>query len=339
MSDDLVSLVIPGRNCARTIKPCLEAVVAISREENSRLGEIIFVDDGSTDETPKLVAEFPVSCIRNPGRGPGAARNTGWKAAQFPLVWFVDSDCVAEPDALSKLLPQLDDARAGGVSGSYSNRNPDSLLACLIHEEIVERHRRMPRRVNFLATFNVIYRRAVLEQVGGFDVRYLKAQDAELSFRVTEAGYELRFELESRVGHYHATRWLRYLNTQRHQGYWRVWLHMEHTGHSAGDSYSSLLDHSQPPLAMLSLLAGALVWLPYVPWIAGACLLLLALAQLPLTLRLVGRLRQARYLAFAPMSFVRAFWRGVGMTHGVLKYVTSRPQRRAGSSAAPGAPE
>jgi glycosyltransferase involved in cell wall biosynthesis len=329
---DPLSLVIPGRNCAHTIRPCLEAVVALVEPEDSRLAEIIFVDDGSTDHTAQIVAEYPVSCIQNPGRGPGAARNTGWRAARHPLVWFVDSDCVAEADALDRLLPHLDEPAVGGVSGSYGNLNPDSLLACLIHEEIIERHRRMPRRVDFLATFNVVYRRKVLEEVGGFDERYLKGQDAELSFRVMEAGYELHFEFQSRVGHYHATRWRRYLRTQRQQGYWRVFLHLEHAGHSTGDSYSSLLDHVQPPLAMLSLAAVALVWLPYVRWLPALLLALLLLAQVPLTWRLLRRLRKARYLAFSFMSCVRAYWRGVGMTLGVLKYLMTRGQPRARES-------
>ena len=327
VSEERVSLVIPGRNCAGTIQPCLEAVVGLLGEEDSRLGEIIFVDDGSGDATPEIVAEFPVGCIPSVGRGPGAARNTGWRAARCPLVWFVDSDCVVEPGALARLVRHMDDPQVGGVSGSYGIMNPESLLARLIHEEIIERHLRMPRRVNFLATFNVLYRRAVLEQVGGFDERYLKAQDAELSFRVMEAGYELRFELDSRVGHYHPTRWLRYLKTQRQQGYWRVWLHLEHSGHSAGDSYSSLLDHGQPPLAVLSLAAAALVWLPYVRWLPAVCLGALVLAQGPLTWRLVRRLRKAHYLAFGLMSFIRAYWRGIGMTHGTLKYLAARLRR------------
>ncbi|MCH8330221.1 MAG: hypothetical protein IH946_02395, partial [Bacteroidetes bacterium] len=41
--------------------------------------------------------------------------------AANPLIWFVDSDCVAEPDALKLLLPIMDDPKVGGVSGSYSN--------------------------------------------------------------------------------------------------------------------------------------------------------------------------------------------------------------------------
>ncbi len=327
MNSDPVSLVIPGRNCAGTIRQCLAAVVPLLHDPASRLRGILFVDDGSTDDTVEIVRQFPVTLVPGTGTGPGAARNLGWRAAQSPLIWFVDSDCVAEPEALRRLLPHMADPLVGGVSGSYGNMRADSLLAGLIHEEIVARHRRMSRRVDFLATFNVLYRRAVLEQVGGFDERYLKAQDAELSFRVQGAGYSLNFELESRVKHYHEARWRAYLKTQRRQGYWRVYLHMSYPRHSAGDSYSSLLDHIQPPLAMLSLPALLLLILPPVWWLGLVPLVLLGLAQIPLTLRLLRQTRQARFLAFGAMGFVRAYWRGVGMTQGLLTYVFGRGRR------------
>ncbi len=322
MSTDLVSLVIPGRNCAETIRQCLGAVVPLL--ERTRLREIIFVDDGSIDQTRKIVEQLPVTCVAGDGRGPGAARNIGWRAAQHPLVWFVDADCVADPDALERLLPHLDDPSVGGVSGSYGIMNPQSLLACLVHEEIIERHRAMPRRVDFLATFNVVYRREILERLDGFDERFLKGQDAELSWRVLAAGYELGFEFDSRVKHYHPTRWRSYLRTQRQQGYWRVWLHLYHRGHAAGDTYSSVVDHVQPPLAMVVLASAPLVLLGRLAWIPAGIIALLAAAQIPMTIRLLRRLRRARYVCYAAMSFGRAFWRGVGMAHGVLGYLFAR---------------
>jgi cellulose synthase/poly-beta-1,6-N-acetylglucosamine synthase-like glycosyltransferase len=325
VNTDTVSLVVPGRNCASTIRQCAAAVVPLL--DRGRLGEIIFVDDGSTDGTAGIVTELPVQYIAGSGRGAGAARNIGWKAARHPLVWFIDADCVAEPDALERLLPHLDDPKVGGVAGSYGILNPESLLACLTHEEIRERHLTIPTRVNFLAAANVLYRRAILEQVDGFDERYLKAQDAELSFRVMAAGHKLAFEKRALVKHCYHTSWRRYLQTQRQQGYWRVWLHLSHRGHASGDSYSSFVDHAQPPLAMLALVSCALLWFPHLRWVPAAFLLLLAAAQLPMTYRLVRRLRRPRYVVFVYMGFVRSLWRGVGMIHGMAGYLRSRSRK------------
>jgi len=148
-----VSLVIPGRNCAETLEKCLNSVVPLL--ERGELQEILFVDDGSTDNTAEIARRYPVQVITGAGGGPGAARNLGWRQAQGASIWFIDSDCVAEPDALQKLLLHLNDPEVAGVGGSYANLYPDSLLATLIHEEIIARHRRMPQEVNFLGGFNV----------------------------------------------------------------------------------------------------------------------------------------------------------------------------------------
>lgn len=278
------------------------------------LSEVIVVDDRSTDSTPGITRRHPgVRLVAGDGRGPGAARNLGWRVATTPLIWFVDADCVVRPDALELLLPHLADPGVGGVGGSYDNLFPDSLVATLIHEEIVLRHRRMPDRVDFLATFNVLYRREALEAVGGFDPRFRKAQDAELAYRVRAAGYELAFDPRSKVGHHHPTRLAPYLRTQGAQGFWRVRLYREHPTRTGGDSYSSTLDHVQPPLAVASLAGLLALAVPGWRWVALIGPMLLALAQLPIAAGIVAATGRPGLLAFIPFSFVRAFARGVGM--------------------------
>jgi glycosyltransferase involved in cell wall biosynthesis len=321
-----VSLVIPGRNCAATIAECLGAVVPLLDDPQSPLGEIIFVDDGSTDDTASIAREFPVAVIDGLGDGPGAARNLGWRAATSNLVWFVDADCIAEPDALPPLLAAIDAPDVAAAGGGYGIADDGTLLARLIHEEIVERHRRMAaagRDIDFLATFNVVYRREVLEALGGFDERYRKAQDAELGFRACEAGHRLRFVPGSIVRHHHEARWGRYLRTQYQQGYWRVWLHLERRGHAVRNSYSNAIDHLQPPLGVLAIASCAMLPVPVARWTPVVLAALLVAMQVPMTVALVRRCGPA-YLAIAFMGAIRALWRGVGMVHGTIRYVLRR---------------
>jgi len=405
-----VTLVIPGRNCASTLDRCLQSVVpllsvvdlakdsvtATARNTGSPrpaagrgaggeglpecfLKEIIFVDDGSTDATPEIASRYPVRIIQGTGQGPGAARNLGWQASETELIWFIDSDCVAEPDALARLVahvgvpasagfveydppeggtptvagfvecdppeggtptvagfvecdpPEGGTPTVAGVGGSYANLFPDSLIATLIHEEIVARHRRMDREVDFLATFNVIYRRSVLAELGGFNEELKLAQDAEFAYRVRAAGHRLNFELESRVGHHHPRNLWRYLKTQARQGYYRIKLYRQHPTKITGDSYAGILDYLQPPLALVTLM-----FLPLCCLKARACvvvaisLFVLLLAQVPMAWRVFPGL-SVRTILFVVFGTIRSFARGVGMATGMFAALTGISARNGGN--------
>lgn len=338
--ESTVSLVIPGRNCSRTIGACLDAVAPLRR--SGRLAEILFVDDGSTDATRAAVEPYErqglVRVLTGAGLGPGHARNLGWRAASTPLVWCVDSDCVAEPDALERLTRLLDDPQVAAAGGSYGNLHPESLLATLIHEEIVARHRRMGREVDFLATFNVVYRRTVLEAVGGFDESLRLAQDAELAFRIVRAGYLLRFDVRSRVGHFHPTGWRRYLKTQLRHGFYRMRLYRRHPTKMQGDSYAGRADYAQPPLAMLAVAALPLLAVPGAAGFAFATAALsvgaILLLSTPLAVAMLRDSRDRRTAWFPAFSLLRAFYRGVGMTAGLCS--PSTWFRPTGAGAGPG---
>lgn len=325
-----ISLVIPGRNCEATIELCVEAAVIACRAADE--AEVLYVDDGSTDASAARAAAAGATVMASPRRGAGAARNAGWRAARFELVWFVDSDCVARPDALGSLLQHFEAPEVGAVSGAYDNAAPDSFVATLIHEEIAARHRAMPQDVDFLASFCVVYRRDVLEQLGGFDERYLRGQDADLSFRAVDAGHRLRFDRRSRVAHFHERRLLRYLRAQYHQGYWRAFLHTEHKGHAGGDSYSKLSDHLQPPVALLLLCAPA-AFLFVAPSTAALCTAATVAILLALPLGTARKIAPSAGVGVAaahvPFSALRAFWRGVGFTLGFADKLTRAPNRSA----------
>ena len=317
-----VTLVVPARDAAATLQACLTAALAIKSSHGSALTAIIVVDDGSVDETNTIARRLGVEVLAGTGRGAAAARNIGWRAAATELVWFIDADCIPDLNALNALLPHLRDANVAGAGGTYDIERDASLLQRLIHEEIKVRHAKMPENVDFLATFDVLYRRAVLASLHGFDERYLKGQDAEFAFRVIEAGHALHFDQRSIVQHHHADRLSRYLAVQRQQGYWRVALHLEDRGRGRSNSYSNVTDHAQPfiatliPIAAIATLQFPKWWLVMIPIVA------LLLLQLPMAVAMTKRAGPAM-LAFIVLGAIRAVYRAVGMWHGVIDRVTS----------------
>jgi glycosyltransferase involved in cell wall biosynthesis len=92
----LVSVVIPCYNQAQFLR---EAIASARRQTYPNV-EIVVVDDGSTDETSAVAAEFEVRCIRQENSGVVAARNRGLAASNGQYVVFLDADDLLLPHAL-----------------------------------------------------------------------------------------------------------------------------------------------------------------------------------------------------------------------------------------------
>jgi hypothetical protein len=226
----------------------------------------------------------------------------------------------------------LGEEGVAGVGGSYSNEREDSLLACLIHEEIRERHLSMHGSVDYLGTFNVLYWRWALERAGGFDQKDFNAplapgaEDADLSYRVCDLGLALRFENASLVGHYHPTKLRSYLLSQRLHGRWGARLYYRHWRRAARNSYSTWLDHVQPALAVGVVISIPGVLIPGLRWVAPVLTFALVGFQLPMARRLVRRTGQWRYAMLVPLGMVRAVSRGFGLIEGVVGLLWDRPE-------------
>ncbi|MEA2352273.1 MAG: mycofactocin glycosyltransferase, partial [Thermoleophilaceae bacterium] len=88
---------VPTRDRAERLPVLLEALAAQTLARDRY--EVVAVDDGSADDTPRVLAAADVDRVvrHERSRGPAAARNSGWRAASAPLVAFTDDDCRPEP--------------------------------------------------------------------------------------------------------------------------------------------------------------------------------------------------------------------------------------------------
>lgn len=99
------SIIVPCRNVAPWLERCFSGIFAAAAPD----AEIIAVDDGSTDETPRLLAAMPrVRTIRQAHRGVSAARNRALDVAGGRLVFFVDPDDEVEKDFFSSMCEAME---------------------------------------------------------------------------------------------------------------------------------------------------------------------------------------------------------------------------------------
>src|SRR5207253_407576 len=109
-----VSVIVCSYNGARTLADCLNSLGKINYPDY----EVILVDDGSTDNTAQVAAQFPnVRYIRQENQGLSHARNTGAAAAKGEVFAYTDSDCMADPDWLYYLVGTLTSGDYAGVGG------------------------------------------------------------------------------------------------------------------------------------------------------------------------------------------------------------------------------
>ena len=93
-----ISVIVPTHNGEKTIGRCLEAAFA-SQYSNF---EIIVIDDCSSDGSAAVIAKYPCRLIRlSEHGGASKARNTGAQNAEGELLFFIDSDCLLQPDTLT----------------------------------------------------------------------------------------------------------------------------------------------------------------------------------------------------------------------------------------------
>lgn len=196
-----VSVVVPARNAERTIDECIRSLLALDYPAD-RL-ELRVVDNDSDDGTAAVLRRHDdrIVAVHELRRGPAAARNAGLRGATGEVVAFTDADCVVEPDWLAHLVAPLEDPRVGIAGGTILARRPANDVERF--GEAIHDHRLAIEvfEPGYVITMSWASRRDVLAELGGFDERFIRAEDVDLSYRATQAGYTLAFAPAAVVHH------------------------------------------------------------------------------------------------------------------------------------------
>jgi GT2 family glycosyltransferase len=246
-----VTVVIPARDAEALIG---RALAALERQTIPRDAyEVVVVDDASADETAARAEAAGARVVRLPSSvGSGAARNAGVAVAHGQLVVFTDADCEPTERFLETLIAPMAQSAVGGTKGTYLSRQ-QRLVARFVQAEYEDRYRReaSSRRIDFVDTYAACFRRSDLQRIGGFDGRLRQCVDQELSFRMAEAGLEMRFVEAARTYHLHADTLRGYLRKKYGIAWWKVAVLRRHPGKAVHDS------HTPQSLKLEMLAAGA----------------------------------------------------------------------------------
>ncbi len=197
-----VSVIVCSYNGANTLASCLESLGKLDYPHY----EVILVDDGSTDNTAEIAAQFPaVNYIHQTNHGLSHARNTGAAAAKGDVFAYTDSDCMADVDWLYYLIGTLTSGNYGGVGGpNISPPAQNWIQACVAAAPGGPSHVLLTDTVaEHIPGCNMAWYRWAFESVGGFDVEYRKAgDDVDFCWRVQQAGHAIAFSPTAIVWHY-----------------------------------------------------------------------------------------------------------------------------------------
>jgi glycosyltransferase involved in cell wall biosynthesis len=197
-----VSVIIPVHNGGAPFGKCLAGLADLTPQPD----EVIIVADGESDGSWRQAEAAGYAVVRLPtSGGPAQARNAGAACAAGEILYFIDADVVAHPDAIAKVRQTFEDEPdLSAVIGSYDDEPASPQLLAqyknlqhhFVHQTGGE------EAFTFWAGCGAI-RRDVFESLHGFDASYREPsiEDIELGYRLKAAGHRIRLRKDLQVKH------------------------------------------------------------------------------------------------------------------------------------------
>lgn len=198
----MISLVVPAYNEGVVIQQAVRSLLTLDYPNY----EIIVVDDGSSDDTyekARAVAresiDVPVRVITKRNGGKSDALNTGMAHARGEFVLNMDGDSKLSPNTLRACLRHFEDPSVGAVAGNVKVVNRENIWTNIQALEYVEGLAMARKAQSFMRSVNIIpgplgmFRKTVLQQVGGYDHDTF-AEDCDLTLKMLMRGWHIAYE-------------------------------------------------------------------------------------------------------------------------------------------------
>ncbi|MGR3934451.1 glycosyltransferase family 2 protein [Streptomyces sp. BRA346] len=280
-----VSVIMPVLNEERHLR---NAVRHILEQEYDGEMEVVIAVGPSADRTEEIAAQLAaedprVNTVPNPtGRTP-AALNAAIKASRHPVVVRVDGHGMLSPDYIAtavRLLEETGAQNVGGIMHAEGENDWERAVAAAMTSKIGVGNAAFhtggeaaPADTVYLGVF----RREALEQQGGYNEEFIRAQDWELNFRIREAGGLVWFSPDLKVSYRPRPNVRELAKQYKNYGRWRHVVARFHQG-SINARYLA------PPAAVVAIAVGTVVGAAVSPWgfvIPGGYLAAIVAGSLP----------------------------------------------------------
>jgi GT2 family glycosyltransferase len=226
-----VSVIVPFAGSQDELRTVVARLRALRRGD---WDELIVADNrASPVEPPEL---GPVRWLRAGGvAAPGTARNAGARAASGEWLVFVDADAEPGPGLLDAYFDPPPSDRVGVLAGGIDDvAAAGSLVARYVTARAMMDHRTtlVHPHAPYAQTANCAVRREAFEALRGFDEGARWGEDADLSWRLRAAGWELEERPDARVAHRNRDTLRSLLSQQAGHGAGARWLNRAHPGSS-----------------------------------------------------------------------------------------------------------
>jgi len=244
-----ISVVLTTKNEEKNIRDLLQNLI---NQEGPY--EVIVVDSDSTDQTPKIIEEYSkkynqIKLFNYPGTR-AESMNYGIKQATGEAVAFIGGDDVADKNWIREIRKGMKDSDilVGLLVSQDKEKIKNLANVKLFHKG---------ENISYPGT-NTVYKKEILDELGGFDSWFSSAEDLEINYRAVDAGYKIKHYQNAKVYYRPKNSPVAFIRQSFWYGYGRKLLDLKHERILEKHSVADLIKNQTSFFGLIRLFLGFL---------------------------------------------------------------------------------